>query len=82
MLAVCTKSIARLPRRSLVETAIQYNSQSRTISPFQAFSTKTTMAKGYAKDQPKGFSNRIEKVAIIGVRRVFTPPCLSQECHL
>jgi len=38
------------------------------------------MAKGYVKDQPKGFSNRIEKVAIIGVRRVFTPPCLSQEC--
>lgn len=26
------------------------------------------MASGYAKDQPQGFTNRIEKVAIVGVR--------------
>ncbi len=26
------------------------------------------MATQYAKDQPKGFTNRIERVAIIGVR--------------
>ena len=25
------------------------------------------MSQGYAKDQPKGFSNRIEKIAIVGV---------------
>ncbi|KAK9249031.1 hypothetical protein V1506DRAFT_550960 [Lipomyces tetrasporus] len=31
------------------------------------------MAGGYGNDQPQGFSNRIEKVAIVGVRRVSTP---------
>lgn len=31
------------------------------------------MAKVYAKDQPQGFSNRIEKVAIVGVRHASTP---------
>lgn len=27
-----------------------------------------SMAVGYAKDQPPGFTNRIERVAIVGVR--------------
>jgi hypothetical protein len=31
------------------------------------------MAVGYAKDQPEGFTNRIENVAIIGVRRSLHP---------
>jgi hypothetical protein len=26
------------------------------------------MAQGYGNDQPQGFRNRIEKIAIIGVR--------------
>ena len=29
------------------------------------------MAMGYARDQPPGFTNRIERVAIIGVRTYF-----------
>lgn len=29
------------------------------------------MTLGYAKDQPQGFSNRIEKVAIVGVCQSF-----------
>jgi hypothetical protein len=29
------------------------------------------MVVGYAKDQPEGFSNRIERVAIVGVRQSF-----------
>lgn len=37
-----------------------------------------TMAVAYAKDQPEGFTNRIENVAIVGVRRslhlVVNPP--------
>jgi hypothetical protein len=32
------------------------------------------MAVGYAKDQPEGFTNRIEKVAIVGVGRPL--PCI------
>jgi hypothetical protein len=32
------------------------------------------MAGGYGNDQPQGFSNCIEKVAIVGVRRVSTSP--------
>ena len=32
------------------------------------------MAQKYAKDQPAGFTNRIEKVAIVGVSRVENNP--------
>lgn len=35
------------------------------------------MAGGYDNSQPQGFSNRIKKVAIVGVRRVSTPPRVS-----
>lgn len=35
------------------------------------------MAGGYGNDQPQGFFNRIEKVAIVGVHRVSTPPRVS-----
>lgn len=44
-----------------------------TISRFPTLTTRTIMAKVYAKDQPQGFSNRIEKVAIVGVRHASTP---------
>lgn len=33
------------------------------------------MAQKYAKDQPSGFTNRIERVAIVGVSQ-FTAPFL------
>ena len=69
ILAFRIESEGHLPsQRSLVETIVQYNIQSRTISRFQTLSTKTTMAKGYTKDQRTGFSNRIENVAIIGIQ--------------
>lgn len=41
-----------------------------------------TMAKGYGNDQPQGFSNRIEKVAIVGVRRVFKQSRVRQDTYL
>lgn len=39
------------------------------LRPKTNFRTLTTgkMAVGYAKDQPEGFTNRIERVAVVGV---------------
>lgn len=83
ILAVRIESGRHSPSRgSLVETIVQYNTQSRTICRFQAFSTKTTMAKGYAKDQPQGFSNRIENVAVIGVRKGLKVQVLKSRVYL
>lgn len=31
------------------------------------------MAQGYAKDQPAGFENRIERVAVVGVSYPLDP---------
>jgi hypothetical protein len=32
------------------------------------------MAQKYAKDQPADFANRIERVAIVGVSQISSPP--------
>jgi hypothetical protein len=41
----------------------------RQLPPFSAFVSclNIQMATKYAKDQPAGFTNRIERVAIVGV---------------
>ena len=82
VLAVCT---VRCPFIIVQATRIDGRPVQASVKNnllFQAFSTNTIMAKGYAKDQPQGFSNRIEKVAIIGVRQGFRAHVFESRVYL
>ena len=57
--------------RAYLTTALEKHPYYPTNPPY---STTPTMAQKYAKDQPAGFTNRIERVAIVGVSPPPPPP--------
>lgn len=59
-----------LPENNSLQQQEQSSDLNTSLLLHQHFKIQTiqiNMSQGYAKDQPKGFSNRIEKIAIVGV---------------